>query len=492
MKDKNSRREFLQTCALGIAGLTIVPASVLGRQAGKVPPSDKLHIAGVGIGGKGAENLQNMSSENIVALCDVDWHYARGVFEAYPQARRFWDYREMLDKMGKSIDALVIATADHTHAVIAADAMTLGKHVYVQKPLTHSVYESRLLTRLAANYRVATQMGNEGASEAGVRQVCDWIWAGEIGEVTHVEAFSDRPIWPQGLTRPKETPEAPSTLRWDLFVGPAQMRPYNPIYTPWNWRGWWDFGVGALGDMACHILDPVFRALYLKYPVKVQGSSTTLLSESAPQAQRLSYTFPARENSRGQRLSEISVDWYDGGLKPKRPDEMRDGEMFGDPDDVNGAIFYGTKDILLCGNAGINPRLLSGRTPVVPAMNREISLSHEMDWVRACKEHPDTRVKTASDFSYAGPFNEMIVMGVVAVRLQELNKTLRWDGERMAFTNIGANETIRLLTKNDFYIENGYPVFDQERAEPVSAAQFAQEMIRHTYHNGFKLVDMPS
>ncbi|MDR0431244.1 MAG: Gfo/Idh/MocA family oxidoreductase [Tannerellaceae bacterium] len=491
MKEKTNRREFLQKCALGVAGLTIVPNAVLGKQAGKTSPSDKLHIAGVGVGGKGSENLQNMNSENIVALCDVDWHYAQGVFETYPQAKRFYDYREMLDKMGKSIDAVVVATADHTHAIIAADAMTLGKHVYVQKPLTHSVYESRLLTRLAEKYHVATQMGNEGASEAGVRQICDWIWAGEIGEITKVEAFSDRPIWPQGLTRPKEIMEIPATLRWDLFIGPASMRPYNSIYTPWNWRGWWDFGVGALGDMACHILDPVFRALYLKYPVKVQGSSTALLAESAPQAQIVSYTFPTRKDNKGLDLPEVTVDWYDGGLKPKRPDSMPDGEILGDVDDMNGVIFHGTKDILLCGNAGINPRLISGRNPTVPKMNREITVSHEMDWVRACKENPETRVKTVSDFSYAGPFNEMIVMGVLAVKLQGLNKTLQWDGENMKFTNITENETLKLLNRNSFYMENGYPVFDQEWTEPIHAAQFAQEMIRHTYHNGFKLVDMP-
>jgi hypothetical protein len=270
------------------------------------------------------------------------------------------------------------------------------------------------------------------------------------------------------------------------------MRPYHEIYTPWNWRGWWDFGLGALGDMACHILDPVFRALCLKYPHRVQGSSTTLLAESAPQAQIVSYSFPARKNSRGREWPELTVDWYDGGLKPKRPAMMKDGDMLGDVDDANGLIFHGTKDTLLCGNAGVNPRLLSGRNPRVPKLNREISLSHEMDWVRACKESPETRVPTASDFSYAGPFNEMIAMGVLAVRLQGLNKTLRWDGEQMSFTNISGHDTIRLLTQNDFHIENGNPLFDQQWTEPIPAMQFAQEMICHTYHNGFRLVDMPS
>ncbi|MDR1982103.1 MAG: Gfo/Idh/MocA family oxidoreductase [Tannerellaceae bacterium] len=492
MTTTNSRREFLQKCAVGLAGLTIVPSSVLGKQVGKTAPSDKLHIAGVGIGGKGAENLRNMNSQNIVALCDVDWSYAKGTFDEYPKAKRFWDYRDMYDKMGKEIDAVVVATADHTHAVIAADAITMGKHVYVQKPLTHSIYESRLLTRLALQYGVATQMGNEGASDEGVRKICDWIWAGEIGEVTKVEAFSDRPVWPQGLSRPKEAMKIPDTLRWDLFVGPAEMRPYHSIYTPWNWRGWWDFGVGALGDMACHILDPVFRALYLEYPIAVQGSSTALFAESAPQAQTVRYSFPERETETGiLKLPDVTVDWFDGGFKPKRPEGMPDHLMFGGEDDANGVIFYGTKDILFCDNAGYNPRLMSGRTPVVPKCNREITIGHEMDWVRACKENPETRVKTASDFTIAGPLNETVLLGVLAVRLQGLNKTLQWDGYTMQFTNIGDNETVQFLVEDKFHIEDGNPIFDRILTEPIPANLFAQEIIRHTYRNGFKLVDMP-
>ena len=195
-----------------MAGLTIVPSAVLGKAAGQTAPSDKLNIAAVGIGGMGAANLKNMETENIVALCDVDWKYAKGTFDRYPNAKRYWDYRKMLDEMGKSIDAVLVATADHTHCMIAADAMTLGKHVYVQKPLTHSVYESRLLTKLAKKYNVATQMGNQGASGEGVRQVCDWIWNGEIGEVTRVDTFTDRPIWPQGLMRPdRSTPNPRNT-----------------------------------------------------------------------------------------------------------------------------------------------------------------------------------------------------------------------------------------------------------------------------------------
>ena len=248
---KFTRRSFVGTTGAAIAGLTILPSNVVSGLGHRVP-SDKLNIAGIGIGGMGATNLRNVAaSENIVALCDVDWGYSKRVFDAYPAAKRFWDFRKMYDEMGKSIDAVIIATADHTHALTAAHAMTMGKHVFLQKPLTHSVYESRLLTKLAAKHKVATSMGNQGSSAIGVDLVQEWIQNREIGEVTKVEAFTDRPIWPQGLNRPSKVDKVPKTLDWDLFLGPAPVRPYNAIYHPWNWRGWWDFGTGALGDMAC-------------------------------------------------------------------------------------------------------------------------------------------------------------------------------------------------------------------------------------------------
>jgi len=263
----NSRRDFIKKSGLAVGAVTILPSHVVSG-LGYTAPSDKLNIAGIGVGGMGFANLKNLKSENVVALCDVDWKYAKGCFDAYPKAKKYWDFRRMYDEMGDDIDAVVIATADHTHAITAADAITMGKHVYLQKPLTHSVYESRLLTKLAAKYNVATQMGNQGASGEGVAKVCEWIWNGEIGEVKRVESFTDRPIWPQGLNTPEQGQWVPDTLNWDLFVGPAKMRPFNEIYHPWNWRGWWDYGTGALGDMACHILHPVFEGLKLGYPTK--------------------------------------------------------------------------------------------------------------------------------------------------------------------------------------------------------------------------------
>ncbi len=486
-----SRRSFLQRGTAAAAALTIVPNTVLGKSHGHMAPTDKLNIAAVGIGGMGHANIQAMEkTENFVAMCDVDWKYAKKVFERFPNAKKYWDYRKMYDEMGKSIDAVLVATADHTHAIISADAITLGKHVYCQKPLTHSVYESRLLTKLAAKYNVATQMGNQGSSGEGENLVCEWIWNGEIGEVTKVECATDRPIWPQGLNAPEKADRIPSTLNWDLFTGPAKMRPFNHIYHPWNWRGWWDYGTGALGDMACHIMSAPFKALKLGYPTKVQGSSTLLLQDCAPQAQHVKLTFPARDNMPKVAMPEVEIHWYDGGLMPDRPAGYPQGEVL--MREGGGlCIFHGTKDTLICGCYGQNPWLLSGRKPNLPKTERRVETSHEMDWVRACKESPENRVKTKSDFSVAGPFNEMVVMGVLAVRLQTLNKELYWDGPNMTFTNIGDDEKISILIKDDFKVVDGDPKFNKIWTDPVNAKQFAAELIKHNYRDGWKLVDMP-
>lgn len=486
---KMSRRKFLKAGAISAAGLTIAPSSILGKNYGHIAPSDKLNIAGVGVGGRGFAVLKNMSKENIVALCDVDWRYSEKAFKHFPDAKKYFDYRRMYDELGKSIDAVMVATADHTHAIVTADAITLNKHVYVEKPLTHSVYESRLLTKLAAKHNVATQMGNQGASRAGVRQVCDWIWNGEIGEITKVEVFTDRPIWPQGLPTPKVAHKVPKTLDWDLFLGPAPQRPYNEIYHPWNWRGWWDFGTGALGDMACHMLHPVFKSLKLGYPSKVQGNSTLLLADCAPTAQTVKYTFPARDNLPKVGMPEVEVYWYDGGIQPMRPKGVPDGKSLNDSG--GGVIFHGTKDTLICGCYGVNPWLVSGRTPSVPKTQREVTLTHEMDWVRATKENSENRIEGTSSFAEAGPFNEIVVMGVLAVRLQSLEKELFWDGKNMKFTNISENETIKTVIEDGFKITDGHPTFNKTWTEPINAIQYAESLIKHNYREGWKLPAMP-
>jgi predicted dehydrogenase len=496
-KQSISRRQFIGTAATAMAGFTILPSYVVGG-LGHVAPSDKLNIAGVGIGGMGHSNINNCAlTENIVALCDVDWKYSAGVFEQYPKAKKFYDWRKMFDEMGDSIDAVVIATPDHTHAIVAAHAMTLGKHVYVQKPLTHTVYESRLLANLAKKYKVATQMGNQGNSGEGIHQVDEWIKSGVIGDVRKAYAWTNRPIWPQGMERPAETPPVPETLKWDLFLGPAPERPYNPAYTPWNWRGWWDFGTGALGDMACHIMDPVFKSLDLMYPDRVQASSTQVNTESPPHAEIVHYKFPKRG-----KLPEVEVTWYDGGLLPERPEELPAGEVLGrDPN--GGCIFEGDKGKLMCGAYGRDPILLpydkmddfKKPEPTTRRPEKETGLScwkgaHEQDWIRACKESPESRVEASSNFSYSGPLNEMVVMGVVAVRLQDLNRELIWNGEKMEFENISDTDEIRVVTSDKFQVINGHPHFDTKH-DTLNALKAAKEFIKHTYRDGWDLPEMP-
>jgi len=487
--DVISRREFLEKTAAATVVLTLVPSLVLGSKVGKIAPSDKLNIAGIGIGGRGFDVLKNMATENIIALCDVDWKYSDKCFNSFPKAKRYWDWRKMFDEIGKTIDAVVIATPDHTHAIIAANAITLGKHVYCEQPLTHSVYESRLLTKLAEKYNVATQMGNQGSSGNDVRTICEWIWNGEIGEVKKVEAFTDRPIWPQGLNRPKQGTLVPDTLNWDLFIGPAPMRPYHETYTPWNWRGWWNFGTGAWGDMACHILHPVFKALKLKYPIKAQGSSTSLMADCTPNAEMVRIVFPERQAGGKIKFPEVEVIWYDGGLQPLKPQGWPAGKNMNNAG--GGVLFHGTRDTLICGCYGKGPWLLSGRVPDVPkTLHRITEEKHELDWVRACKESPQNSVETSSPFSEAGPFNEMVVMGTLAVRLQGLNRELEWDGKNMRFTNI-PDEEIKICTEDRFSMQDGHPIFEKKWGDPINAQQFARELIKHTYRQGWSLPEMP-
>lgn len=487
-----SRRKFIGTTSAGLAGISILPSNVIAG-LGHKPPSDKLNIAGIGVGGKGYTNLRYMETENIVALCDVDWDYAgKNSFKRWPLAKKYKDYRVMFDKQ-KDIDAVMIATPDHSHALPAVLAMREGKHAFVQKPLTHSVYESRVLRETANHYGVATQMGNQGNSGEGIRQICEWIWDGTIGEVTHVDAWTNRPIWPQGLERPEKSKRVPKNLDWDLFIGTAKWREYNPIYHPWNWRGWWDFGTGALGDMACHILDPVFKALLLEYPLSVQASSTPVNTESAPNAEMVKYEFPRRDNLPKVAMPEVTVNWYDGGLMPPRPDELTDGEQMGDKS--GGCIFYGTKGKIMCGTYAKNPTLLPTskmKDFVEPRKSiRRISEAmnggHEQDWIRACKENKDTRLEASSNFNYAGPLNEMVVMGVLAVRLQSLQRKLLWDGPNMRFTNIGANDNLKVLTSDKFEVLDGDPKFKKDYAT-LPALEMAEEWIRHTYRDGWEQI----
>ena len=488
-QQKLNRRTFIKSIGILTAGVTIVPSHVVSG-LGYVAPSDKLNIAGIGVGGIGRGNLKSMSSQNIVALADVDWKYASACFNDYPQAKKYKDYRKMLEEMDKDIDAVMIATPDHTHYVATADAMRAGKHVYCQKPLTHSVYESRMLTKLAKEIGVATQMGNQGNSSDDMRKVCEWIWNGEIGEVTKVDAWTDRPIWPQGLERPTEKMAVPETLDWDLFLGPAPFRPYHSAYTPWNWRAWWDFGTGALGDMACHIMDPVYKALELGYPYAFEATSSQVNTESAPIAEKVTYYFGERPKKGKINMPAVEFTWYDGGLKPDRPEGLKPGLYPGDKMGWGGAIFYGTKGTLICGTYAMDPFII-GREDNPPPTTGELRRipnamegGHEMDWVRACKEDKGSRVEASSNFSYAGPLNEVVVAGNLAVRLQDLRRRLEWDAENMKITNIGENEDIRVVSTDKFEVIDGHPHFDT-KYETINARSAAESYVKREYRKGW-------
>ena len=496
MSEKNqnskiSRRAFLKNSAAAAAGLTIIPSSAVSGLGHKAP-SDKLNIAGVGVGGMGGANIDAVSSENIVALCDVDWEYAKETFNKYPKAEKYYDWRKMFDEMGDQIDAVIVGTPDHTHAIVSIEAMKRGMHVYTQKPLTQTVWESRALTAIANKYGVVTQMGNQGNSGEGIRQTCEWIWDGAIGEIKEVHAWTNRPIWPQGLEKPKKKMNIPDTLKWDLFMGPGDFYEYNSVYHPWNWRGWWNFGTGALGDMACHILDPVFKALKLSYPSKVEASSSQFNTVSPPEAEIVRYTFPARGNMPKVNMPEVKVHWYDGGLLPDRPPELPEGEIMG-RDGGGGTLFVGTKGKLMTGVYARNPFLLpidydrEYRRPSKTLRRVEGGAGgHEMDWVRACKESPGNRTMPSSNFDYAGPLNEMVVMGVVACRLQSLRRELHWDGKNMKFTNIDDDDELRVVESDDFRVVQGDPRFDT-KYKTFNAKQAAQEYIKRPYRNGWKL-----
>ncbi len=428
-----NRRSFLKRgAALAAAGMfQVAPRHVLGGAA-HAAPSETLNIAGIGVGGMGLGNLRNLKSENIVALCDVDTDYAARAFKEYPDAKTYTDYRVMLEKQ-KDIDAVVIATPDHTHAVIAAAAMRAGKHVYCQKPLTHTVAEARRLAEIAGETGVCTQMGIQGHSGEGARQVVEWVRAGVIGEVREVVTWCSLTYYPWGHAnwssplgaRPEETPPVPETLDWELWLGPAPERPYHPCYHPRTWRSWLDFGCGMMGDRGAHTLDPVAWALKLGAPDTVEANSTDLNDETHPIASMVRYAFPARAE-----LPPVVVTWYDG-LEPPRHPDVEDPRNLGDGE--GGALFIGGDGLLTCGTYGNSPRLLPESrmkdfTPL-PASLPRVKDGHEMDWVRACKSGE----AAGAGFAYSGPLTETALLGNIAKRVPRT--VLAWDSASLSFTN---------------------------------------------------------
>ena len=461
MKEKFSRRKFIKNASLAGAGFFIVPRHVLGR--GFVAPSDKLNIAGIGAGGKGESDLAEFSKSskvNIVALADVDDRQCKKSRDRFSKAHYYKDFREMLDKEKNNIDACSISTPDHTHAVATLACMQLGKHVYTQKPLTHDIYEARVLTEAAKKYKVVTQMGNQGGSGDGVRRAKEIYDAGLIGDVHTAYAWTNRPVWPQGIPTPTGKFDVPSELNWDLWLGTAKFIDYNPEYLPFNWRGWWAFGTGALGDMACHIMDPIYRMLPILYPDSVECSVATVYKKMWDDAQNPDACPPSSiihlNYPRTDGKGNIKVSWYDGGLLPMRPDELLPDEAFGNWD--GGVLLEGTKGKLLMDCYGANPRLLPTKLMKEAGLPKEtiarVPEGHYIQWVNACMAGPGNAT-TSSPFEYAGPFVESILMGNLAIRsyLMEVKdkypgrKKLLWDGKNMKITNF---EPANRFVKRDY------------------------------------------
>jgi len=431
-----TRRGFMGRAAVAAAPFMVLPRHVVGG-VGTTPPSEKLNLAFIGAGGRAGESLRELRNENIVALCDVDEERAAHAFKSFPEAKKYRDFREMLDKE-QGIDAVVVSTPDHTHAVASMAAIQHGKHVYCEKPLTRTVHEARALAQAAREAKVATQMGNQGMAFEGNRLLNEWIADGAIGAVREVHAWSDRPthggklFWAQGIERPTDTPPVPPTLDWDLWLGPAPYRPYHPAYAPFVWRGWWDFGSGGLGDMGIHNLAPVFAALQLGAPTHIEASSTLVFEETLPLACMVHYEFPARGD-----LPPVRLHWYDGGLVPPRPEEL-EPELELDRED--GVILVGDKGkILIEGWGGRSPRLIPQAKMDAyqqPPKTLPRSIGHHAEWVAACKGEGETR----SNFDFAGPLTEAVLLGTLAVRT---GKRLEWDAAQMQVTNVPeANELL--------------------------------------------------
>ena len=462
-----SRRQFLYCSALAAGATALTGCAALPPR--RLSASDKLNIGVIGTGGKGASDTSCCAGENIVALCDVDEKIAAGPRKRYPNARFYKDFRRMLEQE-KSLDAVIVATPDHTHAVAAATAMRMGKHVYCQKPLTHSIYEARLLRKLAKEYKVSTQMGNQGSAENGLRRAVEIIQAGLIGPVRQVYVWTNRPIWPQGMDRPPGSDPVPASLDRDAWIGPAPMRPNKAewpdkpagagghgrrsVYHPFMWHGWQDFGTGALGDMACHTANMPFRALKLEYPTEIEATSSAMNQESYPLKSTIRFEFPSRDS-----LPPVTFWWYEGGnSKPDHPydhdgsnkppkhvladvENMMDripgsgclligdnGKLFS-PDD-NGAQFFiklkGEKEL----SDGRSHEAVRAIPQTIPrnAFRGDADQRHHLEWIAACKGGPPGY----SDFDIAACLTEIILLGCVALRV---GKKIEWDGPNMVAKN---------------------------------------------------------
>ncbi|MGB5170372.1 MAG: Gfo/Idh/MocA family oxidoreductase [Eudoraea sp.] len=462
---KSTRRSFLKKGAIA-SSIFIVPRHVLGG-VGYTAPSDRLNLAAIGAGGKGKSDILNASvngRERVVALCDVDFSgTAAASVENFPKAKLYQDYRVMLDKQ-KNIDAVTISTPDHLHGPAAAYAMERGIHVYVQKPLTHNIKEARMLTEMAREKQIVSQMGNQGGSNPLLGMVQKWVDSGVLGAISKVEVWTNRPVWPQGYAMPQPDESLkPKDLNWDLWLGPAEYRPYTPNLHPFNWRGWWDYGTGALGDVGCHLIDIPFRTLGLKYPTNAECSVGTVYSqmwtadyhpEGCPPSSFITLNFDGTEKSN----SPIEMTWSDGGIRPSHPDIIPADSDIGGPGSNNGVLIIGENGIIstnINDSSPLTPKLYlnDGSTEFGPEKeeNEEPEYGHQRKWVDACKAgfNSPEHLALTSSFDYAGPMTETVLMGNLAIRSYMLRKEnaegkmdwlgrkkLLWDGESMKITNL--------------------------------------------------------
>ncbi|WP_447642773.1 MULTISPECIES: Gfo/Idh/MocA family protein [Chitinophagaceae] len=464
-----SRRSFIRNSALSLASFYIVPRHVLGGR-GYVAPSDKLLIAGIGAGGKGGDDIRHFAKSpraEIAFLCDVDDARAKQNVELFPKAKYYHDWRELLDKESKNFDAVSVGTPDHNHAIIAFNAMQLKKHVYVQKPLTHDIYEARMLGDAAKRYKVVAQMGDQGSSGDGVRLMREWYDAGLIGDVHTVDVWTNRPVWPQGIAWPKATAQIPSTLQWDLWLGTAPYRDYIDNLVPFNWRGWWDYGTGALGDMGCHLIGPVFKVMEPGFPTDVSCSVSTLfggefredyLPDAGPVSSSVHFHYKKKDGK------ALKMNWMDGGIQPEKPSLMPNDAKI----EANGVIFHGSKGLMVCDVYGADPKLyplgLNEQAKAVPQKLKRVvdgPEGHYVQWVDACMAgYSKGSKELSSPFeSYAVPLTESILMGNLAIRsfnyrqqradgkgydLPARGLTLDWDAANMKVTNFeAANQYVK-------------------------------------------------
>ena len=468
----DSRRDFLKKGAVAAASFMIVPRFVLCGK-GYLAPSDRLVVAGIGVGGKGESDIMNFSKSgkaDIAYLCDVDDQRAARTVKAFPKAKYYKDWRQMLDKEHKHIDAVSVSTPDHNHAAPALAAMQLGKHVYVQKPLTHDIYEARALTEAARKYKVVTQMGNQGASNDGARLLREWYDAGLLGDVHTVYCWTDRPVWPQGIAWPDKAAPVPSTLDWDLWLGSAPKENYIEKLVPFNWRGWWEYGTGALGDMGCHLVEAPFRVLDLTYPKSVAASVGSVyvdefkrgyFPKSCPPSSHVILKFPKTSKTKG----DITLHWMDGGIQPERPAELGPNEVFGDGG--NGILFIGDKGKMMASTYAENPRLLPTSltaTTKVPEKFARVpggADGHYAQWVEAAIAGPGKK-EVSSPFDIAGPLTETLLIANLAVRGYDVqtprangkgfdypgrNVELIWDPKQLKVTNLDA---VNQFVKRDY------------------------------------------